>query len=522
MQQTTLSVQAVYDPSKNLAGLIDTKSGIRVWTLLQQPGAKRPAVSAYLGARYSRSADSIPDIITETEAVDAPARLEKIFHNYGHASVAGMAHLFVMVENIPMATAMRFFNLCPCQDGQERSSRYQDFSKGYTFFRNYPIELSHGLRYKFEEILNSQVRFYAGINETVQRDLSIFFNINNENPAHKKTLESRAFDVTRQALPIGLCTSFCANMSAREWSRYISLMRGSTQRVEKIVGELLFQLLAGTDDLFNIGYTPEADGLIRHAEREPLVEGVIKLMANLAGMNISAGNKVTRLTADYVQGSLTLARHTAMLEYPFRRPEYSQLKTLSEQFGFVFELYNRHRLLGPIAQAGLINVRGAIDIGSLKDINRHRSLKRWIPVLDNNYNLGVDLQDPGWHLAAYLKDPFFSELKDLFDQHFANTYQKIMRWADEASNYLNRSEVWEWVRYMLPHAHEAEYSIYGSYDEYVYTIDTRVRPGGHCLYRSLVYEWAKDLARLDPFFKGLLSSIEPVNVFDRGQFLDRT
>lgn len=85
----------------------------KVHTLLQNPSQKQPSINAYLGARYSRSSDSILDIAKEIidSNTDAADRLEKIFHGYGHKSVGDMADLFVCVENIPMFTAMKIFYL---------------------------------------------------------------------------------------------------------------------------------------------------------------------------------------------------------------------------------------------------------------------------------------------------------------------------------------------------------------------------------------------------------------------------
>lgn len=53
----------------------------KVHTLLQNPLQKQPSINAYLGARYSRSSDSILDIAREIieSNTDAADRLEKYF-----------------------------------------------------------------------------------------------------------------------------------------------------------------------------------------------------------------------------------------------------------------------------------------------------------------------------------------------------------------------------------------------------------------------------------------------------------
>ena len=94
---------------------------IKVHTLLQNSERKQPSINAYLGARYSRSADSIIDIANEIvkNNTDAAERLEKIFSGYGHKSVGDMADLFVCIENIPMYVAMKLFYMTSVVSGQE-------------------------------------------------------------------------------------------------------------------------------------------------------------------------------------------------------------------------------------------------------------------------------------------------------------------------------------------------------------------------------------------------------------------
>ena len=102
---------------------------LKVHTLLQDVKQKKPSINAFLGARYSRSADSVVDIAREimNQGTDASKRLETIFYGYGHKSVGDMADLFLCLENVPMITAMRLFNHNPVLAGQERSTRFQNF-----------------------------------------------------------------------------------------------------------------------------------------------------------------------------------------------------------------------------------------------------------------------------------------------------------------------------------------------------------------------------------------------------------
>jgi len=90
-----------YRKDLNIASIKSESSWnkINVLTLLQNnSGNRQPSVNAYLGARYSRSADSIVDIASEiiSSGTNAAERLEKIFAGYGHKSVGDMTFLFVL------------------------------------------------------------------------------------------------------------------------------------------------------------------------------------------------------------------------------------------------------------------------------------------------------------------------------------------------------------------------------------------------------------------------------------------
>lgn len=86
---------------------------------------------AFAGARFSRSSDTAHDIFAEIRDAGANAqqKLAAIFRKYGHASVADMAQLFGYIENVPQYIATCFFCETSLGGGQERSTRYQDFSE---------------------------------------------------------------------------------------------------------------------------------------------------------------------------------------------------------------------------------------------------------------------------------------------------------------------------------------------------------------------------------------------------------
>ena len=60
-------MNAAYFKDLHLASLASDESWheLKVNTLLQNPNAKQPSINAFLGARYSRSADPVVEIAKE-------------------------------------------------------------------------------------------------------------------------------------------------------------------------------------------------------------------------------------------------------------------------------------------------------------------------------------------------------------------------------------------------------------------------------------------------------------------------
>lgn len=517
-----------YNPLTGIARLTHPQSGLSVCTLLQQPGTKRPAINAFAGARYSRSAESITDIMQEIldKNTNAAERLANIFHGYGHASVGDLSHQFVCIENVPAITAMRFFWLNPKQDGQERSTRYQDFSKP-NFVHVYPTALPTNLRLAYENIINHQLNEYARLLNCTQKALASTFNIPDVDNKEVAALKARSFDCARQLLPLGINTNFGAVMSSRDWGKYISWMRGSSQKVENILGEMLYQLLVGTPELSQLGYVPEADTLIRHVEPNPSVENTTQALLDSLKDKLAEGNSTLLgheyLTANCMATRSALVEHVLMLHKRGARLDGTTVGQLSEWFGKIIHgVHNQYNQVGPLGQQGAYQLKGFTDFGVLKDLNRHRSLERWIPAFSNQAELDI-INEPQWGLGEYLNSiPSLRPLAVAYLESLNDTHQMINGWIRKAADYLGKAEVTEFARYLSPTARKVEYAMYGSLDDLQYTIQTRLRPGGHINYRYVVYQWTKQLAAVDPFWKPLLLKVEEPSASSREQFLDRS
>src|SRR5678815_4768857 len=90
-----------------------------------------PEIQAYAMARYSRSALSMKESLKEISSQKAEKFLNTFYFQYGHRSIADLAHIALAIEKLSILAAIAIADE-PRWDGQERSTRYQDFKKsGY-------------------------------------------------------------------------------------------------------------------------------------------------------------------------------------------------------------------------------------------------------------------------------------------------------------------------------------------------------------------------------------------------------
>ena len=96
-----------------------------------------PEVQAYAMAKYSRSALSMKESLKEITQQKAEKFLNTFYFQYGHRSIADLAHIALAVEKLSILAAIAVADE-QRWDGQERSTRYQDFQKMY-MRRRWPV-----------------------------------------------------------------------------------------------------------------------------------------------------------------------------------------------------------------------------------------------------------------------------------------------------------------------------------------------------------------------------------------------
>src|ERR687887_848416 len=96
----------------------------RVYAVVGVP----PEIQAYALAKYSRSGQGMLESIQELSQQKAEEFLDTFYFQYGHRSIADLAHLVFGLEQISILAAIAVVDE-PVWDGQERSTRYQPFRK---------------------------------------------------------------------------------------------------------------------------------------------------------------------------------------------------------------------------------------------------------------------------------------------------------------------------------------------------------------------------------------------------------
>lgn len=184
-----------------------------------------PEVLAYAMAKYSRSSLSMKESIAEISSQKASDFLHTFYFQYGHRSIADLAHVPMALENISLLAAIEVEDE-QRWDGQERSTRYQDFSKREHYT---PAGLAADEIALYREGIKTLFDGYEHLfRATVDR-----FHYEHPKPEgmdvaqYERTIRARAFDVARSLLPLATLTSVGQITSARTLEGQISRLLAS-------------------------------------------------------------------------------------------------------------------------------------------------------------------------------------------------------------------------------------------------------------------------------------------------------
>jgi thymidylate synthase ThyX len=505
--------------------LDDPSTGIRVGCIPNSIDSQRASLQAMALARYSRSVDSMPHILKELSGADSSRKLESIAIGYGHASVAGMAHTAIYIEEVSTLDALRFFDTMYVLDGQHRSTRYQDFSNAR--YMAVPSNLgTPEVRLKYKQIILKQMKAYRDLYEPVYRALGSYFSVDSSNK-EIASLKMRALDCTKYLLPLGIKDGFGAVLSIRELSnRYISKLLGSADPVSKRLADMLFSLMTVEEG----SYKGEGSFLVKHCRAK---EDTKRALVEYVKKNYGKGDErwsidlpTISIYMDELSHSDALMLNLSLLVDPLLRNPISYSDEDLLAIGEIsLRNYSHHSELGNEFLSGSISIQGMADIGTIKDLVRHRSLRRFIPLLDDHCSIEMELDRSDrdcFFLPPYLYEPKFEELRNSFTESLVDSYSSIKEWYREAKLVMSPDIANNYLKRLLPHAHATQYVFSGSSADLAYLCSLRTGLGGHIQYRMLCYEIVRRLVKINPMWSSLLNKLEKPDPFNKEQFLGRS
>src|SRR5450631_1162173 len=222
-----------------------------------------PEIQAYAMAKYSRSSLSMKESLKEISQQKAEKFLNTFYFQYGHRSIADLAHIALAIERLSILAAIAVADE-PRWDGQERSTRYQDFKHARYFTPDFgeavveksgveagdpPAALARDL---YREAMEGLFAQYETLSARMFRYLCDITAKPDEmkQEAYDRTLRARAFDYSRYLLPLSVNTSLGEIVNARTLEMQVSHLLSHTHKEVRHLGELLKN--AATSPAYNV------------------------------------------------------------------------------------------------------------------------------------------------------------------------------------------------------------------------------------------------------------------------------
>src|ERR1700751_1212850 len=197
-----------------------------------------PEIQAYAMAKYSRSALSMKESLKEITAQKAEKFLNTFYFQYGHRSIADLAHIALAIEKLSILAAIAVADE-QRWDGQERSTRYQYFKKSGYYTPDFGADDQAKSLYRgtmdglFEVYEALSQRTYEYLAEITPRPEDLKAH------AYERTLRARAFDISRYLLPLGTNTSLGEIVNARTLETQVAHLLSQSHAEIRHLGELL-------------------------------------------------------------------------------------------------------------------------------------------------------------------------------------------------------------------------------------------------------------------------------------------
>lgn len=475
-----------------------------------------PEVLAYAMAKYSRSALSMKESLREISQQKAEKFLNTFYFQYGHRSIADLAHIALAVERLSILAAIAVADE-QRWDGQERSTRYQDFKKSGYFVPDFGDDRQALALYR--ETVDGLFAEYESVSQKIFQHLAEITPKPAEmkQEAYERTLKARAFDISRYLLPLATNTSLGEIVNARTLEMQVSHLLAHTHKEVRRVGELLKQ--AATSPAYNVGedsvrdlvaeikkLSPElGDRAGKELTREIRVAPTLVKYADPNTYEIETRRELREMereltrampledspTVDLLDEEPLEVEVAATLIYEHSHHSYRQIRRAVEAAGEarrreVIEAGLRHRgkhdeMLRNFRAGQQFRFDILMDIGGFRDMHRHRRC----------IQIGQDFTTAHGYDAP----------PELECAGARQGYDSAMQRAAKAAQEIAASSMGEAAEnsyYVIPLGFRKRTLFKMDFAEAVYISELRTGPGGHTSYRNVAYAMYEAVAAKYP------------------------
>jgi thymidylate synthase ThyX len=495
-----------------------------------------PEVQAYAMAKYSRSALSMKESLKEISEQKAERFLNTFYFQYGHRSIADLAHIAFAIERLSILAAIAVADE-QRWDGQERSTRYQNFKK--SGFYTPDFDGNDEIRGLYTDTMQLLFAEYEVFSNELARYLSAQVPRPSEmdQAQYDRTMRARAFDISRYLLPLATNTSLGQIVNARTLETQISRLLSHTHSEIRRLGQLLkdaaqqpawninhakwqelVEQISSVDS--SLGKQAEAQllrnvrvapTLVKYANpnhyeietRQALAQAVRELMKD---SSVAPAPLVDLLEDEPLEVELATTLLYGNCHYGYRQLRQQVSALSAPQRDEIIDLGLRHRgkhdeLLRHFSAGQSFHFDILMDIGGFRDMHRHR---RCIQI------------EQGFTTAHGYDTP-----EELMPSGLLNRYNQIMQRAEQTIRQIatsNLSEAEQTAQYATPLAYRKRTLFKMDFAEALYISELRTTAAGHQSYRNVAYAMYEAVASRHPslakYFR-VTDVHEPVDLLKR-------
>src|SRR5579872_133815 len=476
-----------------------------------------PEIQAYAMAKYSRSALSMKESLREISTQKAEKFLNTFYFQYGHRSIADLAQIALAIERLSILAAIELADE-QRWDGQERSTRYQDFRKSgyYTPEFGADDEARNLYRETLDFLFAEYDAFSAHMTDYLISITPKPADMKQE--AYERTLKARAFDITRYLLPLATNTSLGEIVNARTLENQVAHLLSHTHKEVRALGESLKK--AATGAAYNVNaeslqslveqiraVSPElgaraeqellrevrvAPTLVKYADPNPYEIETRREMRQ-AARELMASEPVaaSKAIVDLLDEEPLEVEIATTLLYEHSQHSYRQIRQMVQVAGErkrreIIDLGLRHRgkydeMLRGFRAGQQFRFDILMDTGGFRDMHRHR---RCIQVMQgfttqHGYEMLLDMEDAG--------------VRARFEATMRRVQSAVEKLAGRGT-----PEAEENSQYAIPLAFRKRALFKMDFAEAVYISELRTTPAGHVSYRNVAYAMYEAVARKYP------------------------